>query len=364
MPKNKVVRESGIELLRIIMMLQVIFLHVCDFGKFTHIARGTSGGYTEIVYWCSYLLSRCPVYVFIVITGYFCVTAKNYYTNGTMKSRFLKTWIPMLVYALGLTAFLAVTGLREIPLSVWIKSCLPLTGGVWYFMSLYLILLLLIPFINKLIADLDKKHYQILLAICVILFCIWQPLAKLNGFEHIFKIDHTFNTDSGKSLYDFIFMYILGGYIRRFTVQREKPNWIYALVFFVAGFINVGCVYLFNFLDYKSIVSYNDNIFAVIQTVCLIMFFKDLRFKSKVVNKFASFNLGIFMIHMHPVFREVIWNDIFKVTQTKAFYNVWYFPAKIVAICLIIYFACCGIDEIRQLIFSGVDKLIAKRKKA
>ena len=363
MVKNKPVRESGIELLRIIMMLQVIFLHVCDFGKFTAVARSMpENHYVTIFYWCSFLLSRCPVYVFIVITGYFCINAKNYYTNKTMKGRVLKTWIPMLFYAVILTAVVALSGLIDVPASVWIKSFLPLSGGMWYFMSLYLILLLFIPFINMAIANLDKKQFQILLGIMFLLFCVWQPLTKLVFFKSVFKIDHTFNTEQGKSLYDFIFMYILGGYIRRFTEQREKPRWIYAALFFALGFINVACVHVFSFLEYSKIVAYNDNIFAVAQTVCLIMFFKDLRFKSRAVNKFASFNLGIFMIHMHPMFRQVIWDNIFDVTKTKAFYSTWYFPFKIMLICLAIYFSCCAIDELRQLLFSAVETLMNKRK--
>ena len=40
---QKKVRESGIELLRIILMLQVIFLHVCTKGQYSSFGRGHLG---------------------------------------------------------------------------------------------------------------------------------------------------------------------------------------------------------------------------------------------------------------------------------------------------------------------------------
>ncbi len=353
MQKTKV-RKSGIELLRMLMMLQVIFLHVCDYGKFTGIATSSADWYVKGVYYVSYYLSRCPVFVFVIITGYFCIKAENYYTNHTMKGRFLKTYLPMLFYSILIPFFLGVTGLWDLSWSDIIKAFLPITSDTWYFMTLYIILLLLIPFLNMCLQKCEKKQYTILIAIMAFMFCIWQPLAKTEYVKEVFRIGHVFNTEGGKSLYDFIFMYALGGYIRRFIPQRDKPRFIYALLFFVSGFMNA-LLYILSGKNYPA--SYNDNLFAVIQTVCLLLFFRDLKFQSKVINKFASFNLGIFMIHMHPILRKIIWDDVFKVTQTRSFYTTWYFPIQIFLICLAIYLACSVLDEIRQLIFKGIDSI-------
>ena len=41
---DKKMRDPGIELLRIIMLLQIVFLHVSDYGGFSKIANKLGGG--------------------------------------------------------------------------------------------------------------------------------------------------------------------------------------------------------------------------------------------------------------------------------------------------------------------------------
>ena len=80
-------RDSGIELLRIILMLQVVFLHVCDYGGYTKTAVH-AGGSLEYIYKFLWLSSRCPVYAYILIFGYFSVTSCK--TISSLKPKVLK----------------------------------------------------------------------------------------------------------------------------------------------------------------------------------------------------------------------------------------------------------------------------------
>ena len=94
-------RESGIELLRIIMMLQVIFLHVCVYGGYTAIAHDMSIQ-GKAFYELLYMSSRCPVYVYILIFGYFSVTSNK--TLQSIKGKILKIYLPMLFYSLSISS--------------------------------------------------------------------------------------------------------------------------------------------------------------------------------------------------------------------------------------------------------------------
>ena len=75
-------RESGIELLRIILMLQVVFLHICDYGEYS-VYPPDKGGVDCLVYWIMMFMSRTTVYVYIALTGYFSVSSKS---NQSLRS--------------------------------------------------------------------------------------------------------------------------------------------------------------------------------------------------------------------------------------------------------------------------------------
>jgi len=97
--RGKKTRDSGIELLRIILMLQVIFLHVCTYGGYYDTATEI-GGSVEFIHRIIWLCCRCPVYVYIVVFGYFSVTSNK--TLGSIKGKILKMYLPMYFYSVAI----------------------------------------------------------------------------------------------------------------------------------------------------------------------------------------------------------------------------------------------------------------------
>ncbi|MDD5952338.1 MAG: hypothetical protein PUC32_01600, partial [Oscillospiraceae bacterium] len=106
----------------------------------------------------------------------------------------------------------------------------------------------------------------------------------------------------------------------------------------------------------------NDNVFAVLQGVCLLLFFRDIHWKNRAVNYVAASCLGVYMIHNHPLFRDFLWGSIFPMTRHLSFYSTWYFPLKIAAICVIIFVGCALLDQVRIYFFKIIDLLLQKRK--
>lgn len=358
--KTHKVRESGIELLRILMMLQVIFLHVSDYGKYTDMGRNHLGTIDSAVYWMLWLMSRCPVYVYIVIFGYFSVTSNK--TMGSIKSKILRTYLPMLFYSVTLPFLGAAIGLWELTPEQMISAFLPVLSGTWYFMTLYLIVLILSPFINRCLTNLQKKEYTILVLILFAMFSIWTMLEGIAPIDRVLNLNKIFLTDDGKGLYGFIYMYILGGYLRLHIKSYDKAKLRFLVAFVGLAVVNTALVYFIP--PYREVVAYNDNPISVIQGVCLVLFFRDLKFKSKIINYIAAFNLGVYMIHEQPFVREFIWDKVFPMTQHTAFYDVAIpiYLAKIALICVIIYAVCACIDQIRQWIFKGIEHIASAAK--
>ena len=72
---DKAKRQSGIELLRIIVMLQIVFLHLYQYG---HLHAGASSAGTIDGTFVTFVWSMCraPVDVFVMISGYFMITSQ------------------------------------------------------------------------------------------------------------------------------------------------------------------------------------------------------------------------------------------------------------------------------------------------
>ena len=354
---KKKTRKSGIELLRIILMLQVIFLHVCTKGKYSSFARGHLGPRNELFYWCIWLMSRCPVYLYFIISGYFSVTSNK--TLGDIKGKLTKTYTAMLFYSILLPLTGWIFRWWEMTPKVVAMMLFPNITRVWYFMTLYLIVLFLSPYLNSCLTKLSKKDYLALLAVLMVILSILPMLTRFEPFASVVNLEQIVSTDGGKSLYGMIFMYILGGYLRLHVKTHERAQIKYLIFFFILLGINV--VSRYRVPGYAKTAGTFDNCFIILQGVCLLLYFRDMQFQSKWINRIAALNLGVYMIHEHLQFRWIIWNDIFPVTQSKSFYMTWKYPFKILLICIAIFAGCAFIEQIRLWIFAGVRKIRINR---
>ena len=356
MEQNKTVkmRESGIELLRILMILQVIFLHVCSHGGYRSMAHNFSTLH-KIAFNIIFLSSRCPVYVYILIFGYFAVTSNK--TLGSIKSKIARIYLPMLFYSISIPFIGQLLGLWQLNDTQVTKSFFPFLSRTWYFLTLYLLVLILSPFVNRALTALSKKEYTQLVVILFLVFTVWTSLAQFKQTSDIIHLNHIFDPE-GKSLYGFLLMYVLGGYLRLHVPSHEKARYRYLVAFVALTLINVT---LCQFIDgYSKISGFNNNPFAVLQCLCLLMFFRDLKFKSRVINYIASVNLGVYMIHVQYLIRNKLWYDWFGFLHDKSFYIPRTYPFKIILICVIIFIACGIIERLRVWLFKGVSILYRK----
>lgn len=355
------VRDSGIELLRIILMLQVIYLHLSAYGKYATVNIGIGGAH-ELIYWLHQTLSRCPVYVYILISGYFSVTSKA--TMKTIWPKVKKIYSSAIFYSLAITFLLLATGLVKVSKIDIIKSFFPLTSRTWYFISAYLLVFILSPVVNIALTRLSKQDYKILLVILFFLFSIWQFAANYEPINEVVSVKSVIEATNGRGLYGFLFMYIIGGYIRLHVKHAEKPQWKYLAWYFGFAILDVILVYAVRGVPvleyYTKVVNVNNAPIAIIQGVCLFMFFRSVHFKSKFINRISSRNLGVYMIHEHWLMRKVIWNKLFVITKKAEFYASPIFIVKIYGIIFTIYIAGILIDMCREYIFKGIGSLYKK----
>jgi hypothetical protein len=364
-------RHAGIELLRVVIMLQICYLHLAIYGGFESVAAGDKGS-LKVIYWILLLFSRCPVYIFIMITGYFLSTA------GTKINinRLLKVYFPMLFYSVVIRIIFAIAdgGIGK-PVLI-IKTLLPAVSKQWYFMTLYLLVVIFSPFLNLMIEKLDRRNFLILVGVLFFLFSIWQPLSKLEPMRQVFKIENIIWTEEGKGLYGFIYMYILGAYMRKHkfiskaedgtTKIFDKP-WIYIFIFLILLVLNVLLVLNYPDKRIEKVAYYYDHPITVLQGVCLFRIFEMIRLEkhpsvARVIAFVSAGNLGVYMISESSRVRDLLWTDIFNISDPK-FYNSRFWLIKMALIVLAVYCVCWLIDLFtRRVLTAFIRRKLRPRK--
>ena len=351
MEKSK--RLSGIELLRIIAMVQIIFLHLFQYGKM-EVALSLKNLSASTVVDFMWSLSRTPVNVFVMISGYFLITAKTDIRRAVERCK--KPYQAMLFYSvvIGIIFFITTPKLFVAP-EVW-KMCLPFFSRTWYFLDNYIIVLLISPFLNRMLVSLEKKEYRFLLIVAFVVVSVWSTLSKIKVINDVISTVKVTDNYYGKSLMGFLLMYIIGGYLRlhiddsRFVVWKKRC-W-YGGIFL--GMCGIDFALHCNFKEYKSVYGMFNNPFVVIESVCMILLFRSLVFSSKMVNTLASTTLGVYAIHEHPYVRKWLW-ELLSMKDHTLYHSRKYLP-RAIGICVGVFLACGILELIRMKMFEFITK--------
>lgn len=335
--KIEKVRNSNLELLRIISMLLIVMHHYSTHG-FSQ--DSLSYSFNKYIIDLLYLGGKLGVNCFILISGYFMINS-----NFTLK-KLLKLLGEVWFYSIGIfILFITIlTPVNPINFSDIKKTFLPVTYSLYWFITIYVILMILSPYINKFINTIDKITYQKLIAFLVI---IWSVIPTLiSGYIK------TFN-DLGW----FITLYLIAGYIRKyanFPKINVKKHFIVANVFIFMLILSSIC---FNFFGYKLGVSgllsksryfaKNYSIILVIIAVELFIgFVASKERKSKFINVVSSATLGVYLIHDNLFIRPYLWKKIFK---SELMYSSKYLIIHAIFTIITVYIICTIIDLIRQI---------------
>ncbi len=391
---QKVQRKSGIELLRIICMLMIIVLHAYTYGGLNQLSNAQGGNF-EVMSDFIWSFFRTPVNVFMIITGYFM--SKDVLDFKKSYRRIPKVYATMLFYSILLTilAFIiyshnsfsipnetadTLTSADKLEIDTMndlserfavysvIKMFFPLLSKQWYFLTNYVIILLLSPFINKVLVEIDKKQFKILLGLLFVFLSIYPTISTMGGLREIFSIKKVLPIEYGKSMISFLFMFIIGAYLKRFVKDDEKLHFKYLGYFVGLCIIDFSLYYFLGNVMLNKVGLYNSavfgqfsNPFVILESVSIFLFFRGFQFKSRVINYIAGTTIGIYAIHEHPLMRGFIWshNELGDPNLYNNFLGIMFVIATIFEIFII----CSVIDMARQGLFTGVTKLVQKLKK-
>lgn len=350
-------RMSNIELLRIVAMIMIIAYHIPIHLNFTCQPHTI----TVSQLWNQFILmgGKIGVNIFVLISGYFLINS-----HDIKISKIIKLWLQIFTYSVLIYIIFTISGLEPFSIKVFIKSMLPITYEGWWFAGTYFVLYLISPFLNIFLKALDKKNYQRLLVVVLILWCLI-PTVTGQNFE-------------GNNLLWFICLYSVAAYIRLWhdkadiSVKSAKLTKRYlglAFVFIVLTFL------LVVILDFCGVqiadLSAHEHLYEMnklpIFLISLFMFmgFKGLNIHyNKAINLIASAAFGVYLIHDSKSVSWFIWIVLFSNIDglDKAI-----IPYSIGAVCLV--FIICTCIELLRIFFLErhymkiINKSIDKRCK-
>ena len=229
-------------------------------------------------------------------------------------------------------------------------SILPISKSNYGFMTYYIVLMLLSPFLNKFIKELSRDTFLKLLLLLIFIWSIYPTF---------------FGTTFGYSQISwFIVLYLIGSFIN-LHLDINKINYKKLLTVLIASFaitylasaIFGNLWLLFDItnsfsveITFTTIYTYftteNKFLILAISVVLFLIFLKRKEFSNKYINYIAGSALGVYLIHDNVFVRPYLWKYLLNIPS-------YYFSPNLVLVAVIsiigVYLICSGIDIIRRL---------------
>jgi len=333
-------RNYGIDLSRLISMLMVVTLHTLGHGGILQNAQTGSLNYFFV--WFIECACMCAVNCYAIISGYVGVNSKP------RISKLLNLWLQIAFWTLSITAicfiiFPQTRGFRNL-----FNAFLPISMGQYWYLSSYFILYMLSPFLNKAIEYTTKKACITSLSAVAVIFFI----------PSIFNLN-SFSINSGYTPLWLIYMYLVGGAIKKYSLLEKLKKSTSLLLFFLCVLVSFAfrtgleTVRLYVNIPFLASSLLTDYISPtmLLSAVFLFSFFSKINITesaSKIISFLSPAALGVYIIHENPLIRD---NIIVGFSAEFVKNSLLLLLLKVVASVAIIYITCLGLDLLRIQLF-------------
>lgn len=321
-------RNYGIELLRIVAMLFICILHVCNTGGITSHVSASSSPDKYRTAWFFEALTYCAVNIFGMISGYV-----GYNKKPSVK-RPLEIWLELVFYTLLCTLLISVFTPELLQENAWFKSAFPVLNGEYWYMTAFFGMIILSPLLNIAVQKADLKTLGATVGAIFVMFSVLPTAMKVSPF----------GLGSGYSALWLCVMYVFGGFIARI----KKPHPLISL----SGFVfSVVMTWLLDINGVSGVLKYTSPT-VILSAASLLCTMCRLEIKKPAIRKLIGFiapsTLGIYIIHVHTFF----WDNFLKdaaVPFTKE--NAFIMGLLILAGAAGIFTFCFAVDLIRRGLF-------------
>ena len=279
---------------------------------------------------------KLGVNIYVLISGYFLVKSE-FKIRRVVNTIVLTIFYSVAIYLI-LLMFLPGFNFE---LSKFASSLFVIYSGAYWFVTCYIAMVLLSPFINKLIGNLNKREHQILIALLLFI------QVQIPGLDSYISLSET-----GW----FITLYIIAAYISLYPIKLLENKTVTGIL----------CIVFCSVVGLWGMATGMKNIICLATSILLFCFFNSLKIKNnKFINLISKTTFAVYLIHDNNYIRPLLWGRLLNCPFHATQGSFWLFSATAV---LLVFVVCSLIETVRILLTKPlirfVDNKIEKHFKA
>lgn len=331
----KRLRDSNLELYRIVCMLMIVAHHYVVNSGLTSpdgpvMANPSATNSIFLLLFGAF--GKTGINCFLMITGYFMCTSKI-----TLR-KFLKLLLQVYLYQVLVFIVFLEAGYETLTLLRLIKLVMPFWNISDGFTSCFLVFYLTIPFWNILIKNMTRYQHSLLLFLLIGCYTL---LGSVPGFNVKFNYVTWFGV-----------IYLIASYIRLYPIpafeRRSLWGWMTLICMLLAMSSILGINYFFASRGVYFFVSDCNKLFAVTIAFCSFLWFKNMEIRhNTIINTFGASTFGVLLIHANSdAMRTWLWKNC---VDCVGHYALPFGHLVFYSVCVVfaIFIVCNIIDQIR-----------------
>lgn len=333
-------RNYGVDLLRIIAMFMVLFLHILGNGGILFEVKVLSPH--GIVAWFFEMATFSAINCYGIISGYVSVQSKYKYSNLAL------LWLQVAGYSVIITLVYHLRYPLMVPFSKLMGAFAPVCNQAYWYVTAYFGMFLLIPLLNKAATAFTKKQFKTTL---ILLFLALSLLPALYGKD-------IFTTAWGYSTLWLSFLYLVGAYVKLHGFFKNSVGislFIYGLCTTFSWVVKLWEEAVSKEGKYADLatgfVAQYTSPTMLLSGVALFVIFSQLKppkFLNKIIKVLSPCAFGVYIIHAHPL----LWDRLITYRYASFInHNPIVMMLLVLLVAIIMFTAFSLVDFIRLMIF-------------
>lgn len=288
-------RMINLELLRCIAMFMVVVLHFLGKGGLLGDLSAENMGVVGTAAWVPEVFCIVAVNLYMLLSGYLLCE------SSFKLSRLLRLLLQIETYSVifGLAAAgLGLVPAEELTTYFWLRLLFPVSMGHYWFMTAYVFLYLLFPFVGMAVRGMNRNQLRFVVGMLLFVFCVMKSVLPV-------RLDMD---EKGYDCLWYLCVFLVGAYIRKYGIPfLEKKGrgiclYLLASMAALAGTMLLRQIYLRTGslgLMLGVCLEYN-HVLPLLASVGLFMAFLGLPVKGapgRVIVRVAPLTLGVYLLH-------------------------------------------------------------------
>ena len=344
-------RNSEIDMLRILSMMGIVSLHVIGLGGGRELIP--DGTLSNVIVRYIWIISFISVDVFGILTGYLNCNKKTLHWNRILDLLVIVVfWSVFITVAFCIYPDRLLAGWKD-----YILSLFPALQGRYWYITSYIFVYFMIPYLNRFIETMDRRLFQKFLLVCFVLLSLIPTFGRTDFFR----------ANTGSSPLWLTICYFIGAYLRKFDVKVNRSKCL-------AGFIGLSafilgwqllCVQCFHGkLGSAWTGAYYSPLIVIMAILFVELFVNGMKVSSdklaNVLKWIADGMFGVYIIHAHAqLWDKVIQPAITNQMKVLATQNTLICVTEVIVMIVGMVTVTLLLDKIREYLFRlcKIDKL-------